>query len=72
MVSQKPVQQTIDGAKLSLRKNAAQIDFLKPVKDNPITSLSTAFLLGVSSAEGSDKSFSSKLLSILLSVSTRF
>jgi hypothetical protein len=72
MVSDEPVQQKIEHAKQALRTNAEQIDFLRPVKDNPLTSLSAAFLLGVSSAESTDKGFSSKLLSTLLSISARF
>jgi hypothetical protein len=72
MGSDEPVQQKIEHAKLALRTNAEQIDFLRPVKDNPITSLSAAFLLGVSSAECTDKGFSSNLLTTLLSISARF
>ncbi len=72
MGSKEPVQQKIDEAKLSLRTNAAQIDFFKPVKDNPLSSLGAAFLLGATSAESDDKRFSTKLLSTFLSLYAKF
>jgi len=70
MVSDEPVQRKIEHAKLALRTNAEQIDFLKPVKDNPIKSMSIAFLLGASSADSKSTKIPSRLLSMLIKLST--
>jgi hypothetical protein len=69
MGSDQPVQQKLEHAKLALRTNAEQIDFLKPVKDNPITSMSIAFLLGASSADSKSTKIPSQLLSMLIKLS---
>ncbi|HEC58801.1 hypothetical protein LCGC14_1489930 [marine sediment metagenome] len=47
------VQQSVALAKLALRANVASIDYMQPVKDNPIKSISTAFLAGAAMGNSS-------------------
>ncbi len=60
------VQKSVEQAKQALRLNALAIDYMQPVKDNPIKSVSTAFLLGASMGNSSDNKVPSGLISILL------
>jgi myo-inositol-1-phosphate synthase len=60
------VQQSVEQAKQALRHHASSIDYMQPVKDNPIKSISTAFLLGASIGGSSDNKVPSSLFSILL------
>lgn len=61
-----PVQQSVEHAKLALRSNVASIDYMQPVKENPIKSISTAFLVGTVMGSSSGNKVPSSLFITLI------
>lgn len=66
------LQQSVELAKLSLRSNAASINYLQPVIDNPIKSVSTAFLAGTIMGNSSGNKVPSSLFVMLLKAVEQF
>ncbi len=66
------VQQSVELAKLLLRSNAASINYLQPVIDNPIKSVSSAFLVGAVIGNSSGVKVPSSLFVMILKAIEQF